>query len=216
MAKHQPGKHAEVAQRMGSRLPGSNGHANGHRREVPAPLDTVADGPAASGSNGHDANGRFTKGNRCAVGNPFARRMARLRSVLLDAVSDDDLRAVARKLVEQAKGGDTAAAKVLLAYVVGRPAGVVNPDTLDQEEWEQCRAMPDSLSDPALGLLGLNKIGFAEAVRLAWRLVEQGERRLAAAGGDPWPPPPPPTLADRLEVAGEWTPGAPEGQPGGT
>jgi hypothetical protein len=116
--------------------------------------------------------------------------------------------------VEQAKAGDTAAAKVLLAYVVGRPAGVVNPDTLDREEWEQCRALPDSLSDPVLGLLGHNKISFAEAVRVIWRLVEQGERRLAEAGGNTWPPPPPPTLADLLKAAGEWTPGAPEGLPG--
>jgi hypothetical protein len=62
--------------------------------------------------------------------------VARLRSVLLDAVSDDDLRAVARKLVEQAKAGDMAAGKLLLAYVVGRPADAVSPDTLDLDEWK--------------------------------------------------------------------------------
>jgi hypothetical protein len=105
---------------MSSRLAGGNGHDNGHASQVGAPVDTVSDG---AGSNGHDANGRFTKGNRCASGNPFARRMARLRSLFLDAVSDDDLRDVARKLVEQAKGGDTAAAKVLLAYVIKVDSG---------------------------------------------------------------------------------------------
>jgi hypothetical protein len=105
-----------------------NGHTNGH-----APLDTVSDG--AAGVNGHAADGRFIKGNRCAAGNPFARRVARLRSTLLDAVSDDDLLAVVRKLVDQAKGGDTAAAKLLLLYTIGKPAVAVDPDTLDRDEW---------------------------------------------------------------------------------
>jgi hypothetical protein len=214
---------------MISRLAGRNGNANGHASPVEAPLepsataaveapkppteghaplDTVSDGAAAGGSNGHDSSGRFTKGNKCAAGNPFARRLARLRSLLLDAVSDDDLRAVARKLVEQARDGDTAAAKLLLAYVLGRPAAVVDPDTLDREEWRQCREWPDSLSDPALGLVGFNKVSFAEGVRMVWRLAEMGERRRSELDeGIPMPL----TLSDMMKAADQ---GAPEGQPG--
>jgi len=101
--------------------------------------------------------------------------MARLRSLLLDAVSDDDLRAVVRKLVEQARGGDTAAAKLLLAYVVGRPAGVVDPDGLDLQEWLQCQKWPDTLNDPLLNFGGLRKVNFAEGVRMAQRLSERGQ-----------------------------------------
>jgi hypothetical protein len=195
---------------MSSRLAGGNGHDNGHASQVGAPLDTVSDG--AAGSNGHDANGRFTKGNRCAAGNPFARRMARLRCLLLDAVSDDDLRAVVRKLVEQARAGDVAAAKLLFAYLIGRPAGVVNPDTLDREEWEECRELPDSLSDPVLGLLGYNKISFADAVRLVWCLSELGERRRSGPDSDFGVL----SFADVVKLAGQGTPGAPEDQPGAT
>jgi hypothetical protein len=39
--------------------------------------------------------------------------------------------------VKQAREGNLAAAKLLLAYVVGRPAEAVNPDTLDDEEMRQ-------------------------------------------------------------------------------
>jgi len=55
------------------------------------------------------------KGNKASRGNAFARRTARLRSIAVDAVTEDDVRAVMRKLAEQAKAGDAAAAKLVLA-----------------------------------------------------------------------------------------------------
>jgi hypothetical protein len=114
----------------------TNGKAaerNGTAQAVP--LRTVSDG-------NHDAKGRFTRGNTAAVGNPFARRMAKLRSIVLDAVSEEDLRAVIQRMVEQAKAGDPAAAKLLLLYTVGRPAAVVEPDELDQKEWALMQQLP--------------------------------------------------------------------------
>jgi hypothetical protein len=84
--------------------------------------------------NGRDTRGRFTKGNAGGPGNPFARRTAELRKMLLDTVTDQDMRQAARKLVELAKGGDVAAAKLLFAYVIGKPADAVDPDRLDIDE----------------------------------------------------------------------------------
>ena len=43
------------------------------------------------------------------------------RSALLRAVNDDDLEEVIRKLLEQAKKGDVASAKVLLERLFGKP-----------------------------------------------------------------------------------------------
>src|SRR5919108_4963478 len=89
--------------------------------------------PSNSGDNGatgRDAQGRFVPGNQVARGNPFARRMARLRSTALAAVSGPDLEAIVRQLVAAAKAGDVAAAKVLLPYVLGRPPEAVDPDRL--------------------------------------------------------------------------------------
>ena len=88
----------------------------------------------ANGSTGRDARGRFAPGNKVARGNPFARHMARLRSVALAAVSAQDLEAIVRQLVTAAKAGDVAAAKVLLPYLLGRPPEAVDPDRLLQPQ----------------------------------------------------------------------------------
>jgi hypothetical protein len=75
--------------------------------------------------------------------------MAAFRKAVCEAVSEQDVREVAARLVEQAKEGDVAAAKLVLAYTVGRPQGAVDPDTLDQQEWQLFRqgpARPDDLS----------------------------------------------------------------------
>ena len=83
--------------------------------------------PKANGRNGgRNAAGRFAPGNPGGPGNPYARRVAALRAALLDAVSEEDLRALARSLVEKARGGDVAAAKLLLSYAVGRPPSEVD------------------------------------------------------------------------------------------
>jgi hypothetical protein len=68
---------------------------------------------------------------------------------------------VARNLVEAARGGDVAAAKLLLAYTLGRPTPAVDPDGLDRAEWLLCQEWPDSV----LSFAGLPKISFADAVR---------------------------------------------------
>jgi hypothetical protein len=112
----------------------------------------------------HGPGGRFAAGNRAAVGNPFNRRCARLRGLLLDAVSDDDVRAIARRLVQAAKEGDAAAAKLLFAYLMGRPTAAPDPDLLDRQEWELAQEGPDLV----LAVASFSKLTFGEALaRLA-------------------------------------------------
>jgi hypothetical protein len=84
-----------------------------------------------------DAQGRFVKGNKLGRGNPFARRLAAMRQAFAEAVSAEDLQALAKSLYERAIAGDNAAAVLVLAYVVGKPQRVVDPDTLDQQELAQ-------------------------------------------------------------------------------
>ena len=79
-------------------------------------------------SNGRDEHGRFVAGNCEAKGNPFARRVAKLRSVMLSAVSEDDMQQIIRKLVSLAKNGDVAAAKAVLDRVFGRAPQAVTVD----------------------------------------------------------------------------------------
>jgi len=55
----------------------------------------------------------------------MAARVAALRSVLLDSVSPDDLRAVVAALVERAKAGDVPAIREVLDRTVGKPPAVL-------------------------------------------------------------------------------------------
>jgi len=90
--------------------------------------------PSSNGRNGRDASGRFAKGNPGGPGNPFARRVAAIRSALLDAVDDGGIDQVAHGLLQAAKAGDVAAAKLLLSYTIGQPMAATNPDRLDLDE----------------------------------------------------------------------------------
>jgi hypothetical protein len=107
----------------------------------------AAETPSTNGDNGRDVRGRFAKGNTGGPGNPFARQMARLRRAFCKMVTEEDIQAVARQLLEQAKAGDVAAARLALSYTIGKPAEAVNPDTLDLDEWEIFRRSPVALDD---------------------------------------------------------------------
>jgi hypothetical protein len=76
--------------------------------------------PAKPGSNGRLTDGRFAGGNTIARGNPLNRRMATLRSALLDSTTPEDVQAVGAKLAELAKAGDVQAARVYLEHVIGK------------------------------------------------------------------------------------------------
>ncbi len=62
--------------------------------------------------------------------------MARLRSALLDAVGENGLADIVQGMVTAAKGGDVAAAKLLLSYLLGKPVESVEPDYVEIHERE--------------------------------------------------------------------------------
>ena len=76
------------------------------------------DHPAQTPTNGHYANGRFAKGNKGGPGNPFARRTAAMRKAIIDAVTPEQLAAIAAVMVKKAQEGDVAAAKLVFSYAV--------------------------------------------------------------------------------------------------
>jgi hypothetical protein len=76
---------------------------------------------AVNRSNGHDELGRFTKSNQGGPGNPFAGRVAALRAILVNAVTADDMQAIALALIEKAKEGNLQAIKMLFSYTIGKP-----------------------------------------------------------------------------------------------
>jgi hypothetical protein len=127
---HAPTSPTNSNGRIPSPVPGAN-----------SPLGGDAKPQAADG--GRDAHGRFVTGNPGGPGNPFARRVAALRSALLASVAPEDIQAVACELVRQAREGNLAAARLLLSYTLGKPAPAVDPDTLDLHEFKLYRRVPD-------------------------------------------------------------------------
>jgi hypothetical protein len=122
-----------------------------HRREEAAAAQATSQPPSTNGSNGHagdaapsampppsdgrDAAGRFAKGNRGGPGNPFARQVGERRKAMIEVATPERVADVMSMLYVLAyKGLDVAAAKVFLAYAVGRPAQAVSPDRLDVDE----------------------------------------------------------------------------------
>lgn len=78
--------------------------------------------PSTTAANGdHDVAGRFLPGNKAAKGNPHAKRIARLRAKLLATIRPADLAAVVKSMLDKARDGDVAAARLLLEYTLGRP-----------------------------------------------------------------------------------------------
>ena len=101
----------------------------------------------AAQNNGTDNTGRekrrrFAAGNLGGPGNPFARRVAELRRVLLAAATDETMAIVAEQLVIRAMAGNLEAVKLLFQYVLGKPDKTVNPDTLDLQEIKQMQQAP--------------------------------------------------------------------------
>ncbi len=86
------------------------------------------------------ADGRFLKGNKGGPGNPFGRAVARFRKKVLESVTEEDIERLVKALVRRAtEAGDNQAAKLLLQYVIGKPADARDPDRVEIEEFDQMR-----------------------------------------------------------------------------
>jgi hypothetical protein len=103
--------------------------------------ETQPQPPTADGRD--PATGRFIKGVwKGGAGNPFFRRLAQLRAQAVCEITPDEVRALMRKLYCSAMEGDIAASVVLLGYLLGKPAKVVDPDAVDEDQWPRMRDVP--------------------------------------------------------------------------
>jgi hypothetical protein len=103
---------------------------------LPAARDAGALVPIGPTRIGRDASGRFAPGNPGgpgAIAHERTKRARALRQALHDAVTAEDMAAVARALVDRAKAGDVAAARELLDRIIGRPLPAEPPEDDDGE-----------------------------------------------------------------------------------
>jgi hypothetical protein len=114
----------------------------GRSPDAAPPADGPSDAAFNGQANGRAEGGRFAKGNSYGKGNAFNRRLAAQRQAMLDAITPDEWAKLFRRTYDQALGGDVAAQKLLYSYYVGKPAEVINPDTLEADELRQLLEAP--------------------------------------------------------------------------
>ncbi len=119
-----------------------------------------------------DRRGRFTMGNPGGPGNPFAKQIAGFRRAICRAVSQRDLEKLARSLLERAGAGDDGAAALLLAYTVGKPSNVVNPDTTELDEWKLIQQLPVRSTEIDRILHCITPELASKVVRALWPVAE--------------------------------------------
>src|SRR5262249_22224089 len=116
-------------------------------------MNETSNGAAMNGdsngkaTDGRDSEGRFTAGNKGGPGNPFARQTAAMRKAIQNAVTAEQLAAIAAVMVEKALKGDVAAAKLVFGYVAGKPGLTPNPDTLDAHDLAVRRENTGTMED---------------------------------------------------------------------
>jgi hypothetical protein len=108
-----------------------------------------ATGTNRNGTNGHetqprDDNGRYASRWIQEPANPYARRVALLRQALLEALTEEEAVAIFKKLIELAKEGSVAAAKLVFQYALGDPLPASHPDWVEHDEWRLRMARPGS------------------------------------------------------------------------
>jgi len=77
---------------------------------------------ATPSTNGRNGSGQFANGNQHGKGNPLFGKVATLRSEALKSVTPATVKGLIKALIERAKAGDIAAAKLILPYLIGQPA----------------------------------------------------------------------------------------------
>jgi hypothetical protein len=91
--------------------------------------------PSADGTGKDPATGRFLPGNKCGRGNPHYRKLAENRTAFLQIIGPEKVKDIARILWDRAMWHkDNEAAKLLLAYAIGRPQPAADPDRADLNE----------------------------------------------------------------------------------
>jgi hypothetical protein len=106
---------------------------------VGEPWETPQEAEKPKEPEQRDAAGRYAKGNKGGVGNPFARNVAMIRKCFFSAVTENEMTCLVRLIFHMAMEGDLKAAGVLFKYMIGQPNQYQNPDALDTDEWQRRR-----------------------------------------------------------------------------
>jgi hypothetical protein len=153
-----------------------------NRTQDPPQVNATSAAPAPS-SNGVDGGrdaktGRFLRGNPGGSGNPYCRKLARLKHAFMDAFTDELMGQFVRDLARLAGKGDMEAARLLLAYGLGPPPPATDPDGVDVDEIMRLKQVRRESTLEA----GTQFLDAGTAVVALRALIKSGLRRSLADG----------------------------------
>ncbi len=134
----------------GQAVPSTNGPVEGAPPPAAPSTNGVApeEAAAAPSTNGTAEAATGAKEMKpYPAANPYARKAAALRAAAINAVSEDDFRGIGQALLRRSLEGHLPSARLLLRYLLGKPARATNPDTLDLAEWQLLRSCPVTAED---------------------------------------------------------------------
>lgn len=102
--------------------------------------------PSSGESSGRTPSGKFQKGNKIGVGNPFAKRAMAIRAALFRAATPEKIKKACEALMDQAAGGD----RFAFAEVMDRLTGKSVPMDFE-EKISQLEAMVEKLINEKSG-----------------------------------------------------------------
>jgi len=68
-----------------------------------------------------------------------------------NAISDEEMVRLFRKLFEKAEAGDASAAKLIMNYKIGKPLPAPHPDSIDRDEWDHYQQ--DAMDDKEMAVV---------------------------------------------------------------
>lgn len=77
--------------------------------------------PPPSADTGRTPRGTFATGNQFSTGNPHASKVQKLRTAMLQAITETDVQVIIAKLIDLARDGDLKAMALLFA-TIGKPS----------------------------------------------------------------------------------------------
>lgn len=91
--------------------------------------------PSTNGNGGRDPRtGRYLENNPGGPGNPMSARVQELRQLFYSCVTDEDMKAVVKQLVAEAKSGNVQAIKEYLERALGKTESADLVARIDQLE----------------------------------------------------------------------------------
>jgi hypothetical protein len=135
-----------------------------NNQDVPSLDGKSGNESPAKRKNGQDSKGKFQKGNKLGRGNPLLKHSERLRAALLQAVTKEDIGAIARGLVASARKGSPTAAALLFDRIFGKANQPIEMSATVKHEIVS--ALPQLMGDPR---------AFEAAKELSKRMMEMSE-----------------------------------------